>query len=619
MCGFVGYVGRVDNTLLSEMTASIAHRGPDNEMLWVDYESEPPVSIGFRRLIVVDAEGGSQPMLTPDESHLIVYNGEIYNHRELRLELEALGCRFRTNHSDTEVILAGYREWGLDVVKRLNGMFSFVIYDRGKNRLVLGRDPFGKKPMFYAHVSSGFVFGSELTPVMLHPEVSGRISIKSIARYLAIGHVPAPDSMYENVKKQPAGSILTYNIWSRDISEIKYWSYRIRPGNQPFGSEDDWADQVGDLIKLSVKRRLEADVPIGFLLSGGLDSSAIVGVAASYLAEERMQTFSASFQNSSFDESYFSSSVARHFGTVHRTSPVTLELVQESLPKLYSLLDEPIADSSLLATHLICKFAREHVTVVLSGDGGDELFAGYDPFSALKLAKFSNRFIPDFMGETLKWLAEAWSISENNMGLDFKLRRGLRGLGRDPELWNPLWLAPATPNQISQLTGQKFGEEELYEDVIKLWNECESDDLIDRSLEFYANFYLEGLLTKIDRASMLCGLEVRSPFLDLDLANFVLRLPAHTKYGQGKGKRILRRAVSDLLPKPIINRPKKGFGVPILGWLRQLQMPNLNNVAGLGLDPEVFTKLWTEHARRDRDHRGVLWACLALDLSLKSR
>lgn len=616
MCGFVGYVGDIDLRTLARMTSVIAHRGPDDERFWTAANDEPPVSLGFRRLVVMDPEGGQQPMSTSDGSIVLVYNGEIYNHRELRLELQDLGSRFRTNHSDTEVLLEGYRRWGTGVVTRLNGMFAFAIYDRDRKCIVLGRDRFGKKPLFYAKRGETVVFGSELTSVTKHPKIESRICMKSMSRYLAFGHVPAPDTIYEGVRKVPAGTVVTYGIGTHDFLEKRYWRYRIRPHATPDGTINDWADELRALLRVAVKRRLESDVPLGFLLSGGIDSAAVVAFSSEILNGRNAQTFTVGFEDETFDERKFANLVAKTFGTKHQTRIVGLDDARTTLPEIYRRLDEPIADGSLLPMHMVSRLASERVTVALSGDGGDELFAGYDPFTALRLAKIYQQIAPEFLRGTLQYISRALPLSEQNMSFDFKLRRALRGTNHGPGLWNPLWLAPASVEEIKNVTGMRHEPENLYQDVIALWHECESENLVDRSLEFYANYYLEGVLTKVDRASMLCGLEVRSPFLDVDLVEFALRLPPSVKLHLGTGKWLLKKALSELLPREILRRPKKGFGVPTVKWFRDLPVPTRVKTERLGLNWDVLMEYRQRQLREKSDHRGVLWAWSALDMSL---
>ena len=340
-----------------------------------------------------------------------------------------------------------------------------------------------------------------------------------------------------------------------------------------------------------------------------------MGLASQHLARGDVRTFTLGFGEASFDERSYAESVSRRFDTRHEVRTINLADAHAVLPDIYRRLDEPIADGSLLPTYLVCQLAQEHVTVALSGDGADELFAGYDPFAALRLASIYRQVVPGFMQGALEKLAFHLPLSDRNMSLDFKLRRALRGAKHEPSLWNPVWLAPAETDEIEKITGQRHDVEELYKDVIELWDACESQDLVDRSLEFYANYYLEGLLTKMDRASMLCSLEVRSPFLDKDLVDFVLQLPADAKLKNNSGKWLLRKALKDLLPKEIIARPKKGFGIPISSWIRELPMPRKDSAEQLGLNADYLCKLWREHHARKADHRGVLWAWYTLDLA----
>ena len=557
-------------------------------------------------------------MADSDRSLVLVFNGEIYNHEALRRELETVGHSFHSDHSDSETIVEGYRRWGRDVVDHLDGMFAFVIYDRDRGRLFFARDRFGKKPLFYWAHDGGLIFGSEISSLLNHPNLALRISPDAVIRYLAVGHLPAPGTFFEGVFKLPAGHTMEYGIKSHDITVRRYWKYRIRLGEEPPGTAEDWAEELVHLLRAAVKRRLNADVPLGILSSGGIDSASIVAFAQQEDLSCQIQTFTAGFDEATFDERQYARLVADQFGARHHELVVSADDAKRTLAPLLSKMDEPIADPSLVPTHIICRFAREHVTVALSGDGGDELFAGYDPYKALRWAAAYRAVIPNFFRGVLSSLSERLPISSRNMGWDYKLRQALRGVEHPASLWNPVWLAPASISEIEQLTGRRLDAGELFSGERQLWEDCESENLIDRTLEYYANTYLERLLTKMDRASMLCSLEVRSPFLDKDLVEFALRLPAHVKFRRGSGKWLLKKALSSILPRPILSRPKKGFGMPHL-WLKTMEKPNAIAAESLGLKGDRLVEMWRANREGERDHRGVLGAWKTLELSLAPR
>ncbi|CAO3439664.1 asparagine synthase (glutamine-hydrolyzing) [Azospirillum doebereinerae] len=616
MCGFAGFAGAGDETVLRSMCAAIAHRGPDDESFHhdggQDGDGRPPVRLGFRRLAIIDIDGGRQPMATAEGDLVVVYNGEIYNAPELRRGLEQAGHRFRTDHSDTEVLLHGYRQWGDAMVDHLNGMFAFCLYDRRRGRLLLARDPFGKKPLFYARTPDGLVFASEATAVRRHPAVPDGIDRDALVKYFAYGFLPAPLTLHRAVRKLPGGSVMTYDLAEGRLETRRYWEYRMAADDPPPGGVGTWIETVRDLLDQAVGRRLMSDVPLGFFLSGGVDSTAVVAFAARRLGGDALRTFTIGFSEPSYDESGVAAGIARHYGTDHQCRQLDLDGAAGILPGLLARVDDPIADPSILPTHLLSGFARERVKVALTGDGGDELFAGYDTFDALRPARLYHRMVPRPLHRLFEAAAGRLPRSDRNMSLDFKLRRALRGVGGRPAHWMPAWLGPASVEEIGRLFGGSFPADALYEEAAALWDGGAGGD-VDRSLEFYGRFYLgENLLIKADRATMLCSLEARSPFLDRDLVAYVRRLPASVKLRGGTRKWILKQAVAPFVPEAILKRPKKGFGIPVTRWLRHLPPPPAAAAERLGLDGGWLNERWKEHQEGRADHRGLLWAWTAL-------
>lgn len=622
MCGLAGFAGPGDAAVLRSMCAAIAHRGPDDENAYHDGEGGRAVRLGFRRLAIIDIDGGRQPMATPEGDLVVVYNGEIYNAPELRRALEQVGHVFRTDHSDTEVLLHGYRQWGDAVVEHLNGMFAFCLYDRRRGRLLLARDPFGKKPLFYAHTPDGLVFASEATAVLRHPAVPDDIDQTALVKFFAYGFLPAPLTLHRAVRKLPGGSLMTYDLAGDPagggrLETRRYWDYRMVADDPPPGGVATWIETVRELLDQAVGRRLLSDVPLGFFLSGGIDSTAVVAFAARRLGGEALKTFTIGFSEPSYDESEAAAGIARHYGTDHQCRRLDLDGAADILPGLLRRVDDPIADPSILPTHLLASFARERVTVALTGDGGDELFAGYDTFDALRPARLYHRMVPRPLHRLAEAAVARLPRSDRNMSLDFKLRRALRGLGGRPAHWMPAWLGPASVEEIGRLFGMSVSADSLYEEAAALWEDGAGGD-VDRSLEFYGRFYLgENLLIKADRASMLCSLEARSPFLDRDLVAYVRRLPASVKLRGGTRKWILRQAVAPFVPEVILKRPKKGFGIPVTRWLRHLPPPPTTAAERLGLDSDWLAGRWDEHRQGRADHRGLLWAWTALAAALE--
>jgi len=603
MCGLAGFAGAGDQNDLAAMTRALAHRGPDGEGLYADPEA--PLFLGHRRLAIIDIAGGTQPMWNEDDTVAVVFNGEIYNHQELRRTLAARGHRFRSDHSDTEVLVHGYEEWGDGLPARLNGMFAFAIWDRPRRLLFLARDRFGEKPLYWAMAGELFLFASELSALARHRDFVPAVDRLSLMKLLAHGFIPAPNAFWKGARKLPGGSWLRYRLADRKIETASYWRFAIEPREDM--PEAHAAEELGALLQRAVERRLMSDVPLGVFLSGGIDSSAVAAAAAALRGGGSIDSFAIGFREPSFDESAPAQRVARHLGTRHHQEMLTMAAARDLVPEVLARLDEPMGDASLLPTYLLCGFARRRVTVALSGDGGDELFAGYDTFAALAPARLYRALVPPPAHRGLARLAELLPISGRNMSLDFRLRRALGGLGHGAELWHPLWLAPLAPAAIAELLQEKVELEELYSEALAVWRTSASPDLADRGMEFYARLYLpDDILAKVDRASMMHSLEARAAFLDNDLVDFVRRLPPRLKLKGRVRKYLLKRALAGSLPADILKRRKKGFGVPLRDWLRELPYPGDRDF-GLGLDLAAVHRWDAEHRQGAADHRLFLW------------
>jgi asparagine synthase (glutamine-hydrolysing) len=593
------------------MTDALVHRGPDGDGYHVDEDAR--IFLGHRRLAIIDIGGGAQPMWNEEKTVGVIFNGEIYNHVELRKQLEGLGHRFRSDHSDTEVLVHGFEEWGTGLPVRLNGMFAFAIWDKARSRLFLARDRFGEKPLFYTKEPGFLAFASELSSLRCHPKVDTTLDVRSLQKLFGYGFFPAPRTPYKKVLKLPGGHWLSVDLKSDQATLRGYWKYSLQPDAALLQrSEEDLADELDDLLTQAVKRRLISDVPIGMFLSGGIDSSAVLAAASKLMNPAQIRTFTVGFNEPSFDESAYAKRVARLLGTQHDVRELDLDEARDTIPNLLARMSEPLGDSSILPTFLLSEFTRKHVTVALSGDGADELFAGYDPFHALKPAAAYKAFVPDLVHRMVNGLASRLPVSTANMSLDLKLKRTLNGLSYSEKLWNPVWLGPLSPPEIGRMFGEKIEAEDLYEEAIELWDSSPHLNLIEKTMEFYTTFYLQdGILTKVDRASMLNSLETRAVFLDNDLVEFASRLPTHLKYRNGTGKYLLKKVLSRRLPADIVYRPKKGFGIPLALWLREVpkHIP-LNGIAGISVD-EV-TKLWRSHRLKSANNAIALWVWLSL-------
>jgi asparagine synthase (glutamine-hydrolysing) len=613
MCGIAGFFGVGERADLMAMTAALAHRGPDDQRLFIDNVTR--VFLGHCRLAILDIDGGHQPMWNEDGRVGVIFNGEIYNHTELREELQARGHVFCSDHSDTEVLVHGYEEWGEALPERLNGMFAFAIYDKPRQRLFLARDRFGEKPLYYLHRGDLFAFASELTSLFCHSAVECRPSLRALQKLFAYGYIPAPHALYEGSHKLPGGHHLTLDLADNSIKVICYWQFRIE-ADQGLGdaAEPALIDELDHLLSQAVRRRLISDVPLGIFLSGGIDSSAVLAMAAQYHPAGSIKTFTIGFTEPTFDESPFARQMAATVGSAHQEKHLDLDTTRDLLPSVLRRLDEPIGDASILPTYLLSEFTRQHVTVALSGDGGDELFAGYDPFKALGPARLYAAAMPRALHKGMRRLAELLPISMRNMSLDFKLRRTLAGLSYPASGWNPIWMAPLEPRDVAELLNSPVQFEELYEEAIALWDGSQGKDHVDRTLEFFTKFYLQDdILMKVDRAAMMVSLESRAVFLDNDLVAFCRRLPNRFKFRNGERKYILKKAMARHLPPAILARKKKGFGVPLAKWLRS--MPSgatwMNGVNGA-----LVERWWDEHRRARADHRLALFTSLSLQHAL---
>jgi asparagine synthase (glutamine-hydrolysing) len=617
MCGIAGFVNRdgeaADREILARMTATLAHRGPDGDGLHLD----GPAGLGHRRLSIIDLATGGQPMCNEEGSVWVTYNGELYNELALRKELENRGHRYRTT-SDTESLVHLYEELGPEFAARLNGMFALAIWDRPRSRLVLARDRMGQKPLYYAETAGGgLVFGSEPKALLAHPGIARRLDPAGLARYLFYEYVPDPHSIWAGMKKLPPAHVL---VWEGGRSTLsRYWAPPLPAAGVP--TFDEAAEGYWVALRESVARHRRADVPLGVFLSGGVDSSSVAAALTELEPARGVHTFSIGFEDPTFDESAHARAVAKHLGTDHHERTFSAATVYELLPEVAGWLDEPFGDASVLPTHLLSRFAREQVKVVLGGDGADELLAGYPTFAAERAAVLFRR-LPAPARALAGAAVGRLPVDHGNISLDFQLKQFLRGAAEPAPLAHQRWLGSFSGAEIDRLlvAGDTVGVEA--EHLARAGGLAAGADPLTRSLLLYQDTYLPGdILTKVDRASMACGLEVRAPFLDADLVDVVEALPAAYKYGRNQTKRLLKRAASGRLPAAILDRKKKGFGIPVARWLRGPLKPLLESLLdrarlerqGLFRADEVARRI-KEHQSGTRDHRKPLWTLLMFQL-----
>jgi len=641
MCGISGFLDLSHRSRNDELQATVLkmvntlhHRGPDDSGAWAD--AETGIALGHRRLSIVDlSPEGQQPMRSVCGRYVISFNGEVYNFKALRAEMEGLGHTFR-GHSDTEIMLACISQWGLlHSVERFNGMFAFALWDRAERKLHLVRDRLGEKPLYYGWMGRTFLFGSELKALCAHRSFKRELNRDALALYLRHNYIPAPHSIYQNVFKVQPGMIVTIDPsdGSGAVAAFPYWSARQIAEHgvaEPFsGSVDEALAHLDELLSDAVKLRMHADVPLGAFLSGGLDSSTIVALMQAQ-STKPVQTFTIGFYESRYNEAQNAKAVAHHLGTEHTELYVRPEEAMAVIPRLATLYDEPFADSSQIPTFLISELARRHVTVSLSGDAGDELFAGYERYF---------------------WATRIWDkVNRIPMGLRSLGAKGLRTLS--PGIWETIFggLRPLFPDRLKMRNPRdKLGRlaellmtdsrEALYLSLVSHWKAPASliygakepqtlltdpgqwanlPEFTQRMMYLDMVTYLpDDILVKVDRASMGVGLEARVPFLDHRVVEFAWQIPLSMKIRNSQGKWLLRQLLHRYVPKALVERPKMGFGVPIDGWLRGplrewadtlLDEKQLKDQAIF--DPNPIRAIWAEHLSGRQDWHYYLWDIL---------
>jgi len=657
MCGFAGFFDVTEQLKqpvenLQQMIRVLSHRGPDDEGIWID--DTTGIGLGHRRLSIVDLSvEGHQPMISNCGRYVIAYNGEIYNYQEIRKDLEqqaADGLMPWRGHSDTEVALAAISVWGLEkALKRFNGMFAFALWDKHKRVLHLARDRLGEKPVYYGWAGDVFVFGSELKSLRANRQFNGDVDRNSLTLYFRYNYIPAPHSIYKGIYKLPAGCLISISVddvknksafspfvnnqQASTLSPIKYWSAEkaAESGEKQrlSGTLNDVVDELEHLMLDAVRLRMEADVPLGAFLSGGIDSSMVVSLMQAQ-STQPVKTFTIGSYNVTYNEAINAQSIAKYLGTDHTQLYVSPGEAQQVIPQLPQLYDEPFADSSQIPTFLVSKMARQHVTVSLSGDGGDELFAGY------------NRHF---------WARSIWNKTAN-------IPRPLRaGISRALQSVSPatldellLRMRPLLPKRFSEgLAGNKLHKlagalaarspQDMYYRLVSNWQDPESlvidgseartvitenshwpdlSDFTERMMYLDLVSYLpDDILVKLDRASMANSLESRVPFLDHRLVEFSSKVPLSMKISNGKGKWILRQLLYKYVPQELVDGPKKGFGLPIDDWLRGplrewaeslLDETRLHNEGYL--NPELVRDVWHQHLTGKRNSHQKLWSVL---------
>jgi asparagine synthase (glutamine-hydrolysing) len=570
MCGIAGRVGEGCDEwepVVAAMTASLAHRGPDGSGV---LRLPGGAVLGHRRLAIIDlSPTGAQPMADATGRYTIVFNGEVYNFRELRSELAAMGWQFRGT-SDTEVVLNALIQWGTAALQRFNGMFALGLWDSQERALLLARDIFGEKPLYYALPEGGIAFASELPALLRDPEVAARArrSPRAANHFLALGYILAPLTLYENVNKLEPASYLLFSH-GQIIRHQRYWDYRRFLARVNHSPEEEIAEELGRLVERAVERRLVSDVPVGSLLSGGIDSGTVTAIA-SRLLPYPLQTFSVGFREASYDESRAAQRFAAMLGTRHHD--VLVEATPQSIEAAVSTYDEPLSDTSLIPTCEVMRLASRHVKVVLSGDGADEIFAGYLTYRADRIKQHLDR-LPGLVRRRLaQFMRHASEDPRTKVGLGFKLRQFGKGLGTGPWYAHYAWRELHEEFERVALLGPTHYEEVVASHPFfvfaRYYEEAHELDPMSQHLYVDAKTWLaDDILVKVDRASMRCGLESRLPFLDRELIEYAATIPATLKLRGRHTKHILKQAVRRQLPGETLRRPKSGFNAPVGQWL----------------------------------------------------
>ena len=612
MCGITGFIGDGSRETLERMTSTLVHRGPDDEGYFFQ---SGRVGLGFRRLAIIDLETGNQPVFNEDRSIAVLLNGEIYNFKSLRAELEKRHT-FRTS-GDTEVIPHLYEEVGERVFEKLNGMFAIAIWDGRAGKLILARDRFGKKPLYYALLGSALVFASEPKAILTYPGMRRELDFDACAAYLTHEYVPSPRSIYRGISKLEPGSFL---VWENGrMRRESYYHITFGDGGAPMREEEG----IGELDRLltdAVEARLVSDVPLGVFLSGGLDSST-VAYYAQRSAGERVKTFSIGFTDPAFDESAHARAVAAHLGTDHHEEILDADQFRDLIPEIFSKLDEPLADPAIIPNFLLSRFSRKTVTVALGGDGGDEIFMGYPTFQAHRLANALEKLPAAIREGIIEPVVNRLPVSLGHWSFDYRLKRFLAGLGFPPGHRDLVWIGAFRPDELSvlltpdayaQVRDAGFTLEDRYLADVR------NRPLLERAAYLYQKTYLpDDILALKDRASMFVSLELRAPLLDYRVVDFVNHLPIRMKLRRFTSKYLLKKLMAPRLPPEAVWRKKKGFGVPVARWLsgsgRKLVLDTLSpgSLRDTGLfNVAAVERLIREHFEKRADHRKQLWALL---------
>jgi asparagine synthase (glutamine-hydrolysing) len=624
MCGITGIVDlrgdrSIDESVLRRMNDLLTHRGPDGD----GFHFSPGVGFGHRRLSIIDLEGGRQPLYNEDGSVVVTFNGEIFNFMEVEAELLARGHTFRTR-SDTEVIVHAWEEWGTECLRRFNGMFAFAVWDERQKTLFIARDRLGVKPLYYAETADGrLVFGSELKAIMAVPGMPRRIDPRAVEEYFTFGYVPDPKTIYHDVKKLEPGAYLLHVRGNRKLAPVRYWDVPLAGERRPEGAPETWEAELRERLREAVRKRLVSDVPLGAFLSGGIDSSAVVAMMRE-IGAGKILTCSIGFKEPQYDESQYARMVAEAKQTDHKA-----EVVEASdyslLDQLVGIYDEPYADSSAIPTYRVCQLARRHVTVALSGDGGDEDFIGYRRYRLFAMEEAVRSRVPEGVRRAVFGPLGRWYPKLDWAPRFVRGKTTFQALARGTVDAYLHGVSICSQEMRAQLYSPAFRRELQGYDASEVFHGHARGKSFDDALSLvqYLDYktYLPGdILTKVDRASMAHSLEVRTPFLDYEFVEWAASLPAEVKLRGGEGKAVLKKALEPVLPREVLYRSKMGFAVPIDVWFRgSLKERLAQTIKGPRLaesgifDPAELARMVDDHHSGRRNHSAPLWTLLMFD------
>ena len=615
ICGKLSWQSPPNREMIVRMSDRIAHRGPDAEGVWV----RGALGMGHRRLSIIDlSPAGRQPMQDTSGRYWIVFNGEIYNYAAIREELASQGVIFHT-HTDTEVILESYKKWGVECLSHFNGMFAFALWDDVQQELFLARDRLGKKPLFYQLLDDGgVIFASELKSLCEDPAVSRKVNFAAFSHYLSLGYTLTAEAMLEGVRKLPAAHYLVVRRGEHS-APVRYWNLadRFRNKNR-FKDENEAGEALRDLVDDAVKLRLISDVPLGAFLSGGVDSSTIVASMCSLQSAKDVRTFSAGFKEKSFNELEEARAIAGVLGVTHQDRfvlPDTAGLI----PKMVYYADEPFADTSIIPMYLLAEFARQYVTVSLSGDGGDEIFAGYETYTADKIHHLT-RWIPQWMSQSAYYAINRWlPVTFDKVSWDYKLRQFLQGHAFDAPRahyhWRNIFSDEEKEALLFPSVFSHVRHEDAYQHFLRFDREVADCHYLDRGMYVDINTWLvDDILVKVDRATMAHALEARAPFLDYRVVEFAASLPVDLKMKGFQKKYLLKRSQSKRLPDFVLQRRKQGFNAPISHWLTTSLSDEYREMTTSGeqsfFNVAFVENLWDEHMRKKKDNSFKLFTII---------